>query len=296
VNEDRFVRVGIRPEKEEPVLPGRAGRRKEFPFLSAGILSFIFLGCLLFPLFIQTDPAYLDLAHANAAPSRAFPFGTDALGRDLFAMIWHGGRISLWIGFAAAAVSTGIALVWGSASGLAPAWADALLMRLTDILLSIPSLILVLFLQALLGEPSALSLSLVIGLTGWADMAKVIRTEARQIRGSGYVTASRCMGGGFFHILWRHLTPNFISSILFMVVMSIRSAMAAEATLSFMGLGLPLETVSWGGMLALSERAFMTASWWVLWIPGGFLTATLLCVTQLGNYLRGRLNQKQSNL
>ena len=159
-----------------------------------------------------------------------------------------------------------------------------------------PTLLLVLFLQAILGDANVISLSIVIGVTSWASIAKVIRTEVRQIRGSEYVVASRCMGGNFFHILRKHLAPNFIASIMFMVVMNIRTAIAAESTLSFLGMGLPLEIISWGSMLSLAEKALMTKSWWMILIPGGFLVTLLMCVTNIGNYLRKSANRKESNL
>ena len=104
------------------------------------------------------------------------------------------------------------------------------------------------------------------------------------------------MGGSFFHILRRHLAPNFFSSILFMVVMNVRSAIIAESTLSFMGLGLPIEVVTWGSMLSLAEKALMTDAWWIPLIPGAFLVVTLLCITTLGDYLRSRTGRKESNL
>ena len=172
----------------------------------------------------------------------------------------------------------------------------ALLMRLTEILLSVPSLLLVIFLQAIIGTPSAWSIALVISLTSWPSIAKVVRTEVRQLRASEYVIAAKCMGGSFFHILRCHLAPNFFSSILFMVVMNARSAIIAESTLSFMGLGLPIEVVTWGSMLSLAEKALMTDAWWILLIPGAFLVVTLLCITTLGDYLRSRTSRKESNL
>ena len=169
-------------------------------------------------------------------------------------------------------------------------------MRLTEILLSVPNLLLVIFLQAVIGTPSAWSIALGIGLTSWTSIAKVVRTEVRQLRASEYVIAAKCMGGSFFHILRRHLAPNFFSSILFMVVMNVRSAIIAESTLSFMGLGLPIEVVTWGSMLSLAEKALMTDAWWILLIPGAFLVVTLLCITTLGDYLRSRTGRKESNL
>ena len=170
------------------------------------------------------------------------------------------------------------------------------LMRFTEIFLSIPSLLLIILFQAVLGKANVFSLSVVIGLTSWTSIAKVVRTEVRQIRNNEYVIASRCMGGNFFHILWKHLTPNFLPSIMFMVVMNIRSAIISESTLSFMGIGLPLEIISWGSMLSLAEKALLTSSWWIILIPGIFLITTLLCMTNIGNYLRRSGNQKESNL
>ena len=137
---------------------------------------------------------------------------------------------------------------------------------------------------------------LVIGVTGWAGIAKVVRTEVRRLRTSEYVLAARCMGGGFFHVLWEHLAPNFLSAILFMVVMNVQSAILAESTLSFLGLGLPLEVISWGSMLSLAQQALLTKSWWAVVIPGIFLVATLLSVTLLGNALRYRNSHNRGKI
>ena len=141
-----------------------------------------------------------------------------------------------------------------------------------------------------------MTLSIVIGVTGWASIAKVVRTEVRQLRNSEYVVASKCMGGGFFHILKQHLAPNFIASIMFMVVMNVRGAIGSESTLSFMGMGLPLEIISWGSMLSLAEKALLTGSWWMILIPGVFLVTLLMCLTNIGNYLRKRANRTESRL
>ena len=124
------------------------------------------------------DPTYLDLAHCSAVPCREFLFGTDTMGRDIFSMIWYGGRLSLFIGVGSAVISTLLAILFDAVSGLAPRWLDALLMRLTEILLSVPNLLLVIFLQAVIGTPSAWSIALVIGLTSWTSIAKVVCTES----------------------------------------------------------------------------------------------------------------------
>ena len=283
--------------KTETVIP--KSKKKWYqgkPVVSAAILILIVLGCLCAELIMTKDPTYMDLLNYNKAPDREFLFGTDTMGRDIFSMIWYGGRISLLIGVLATFLSTVLAIVFGAVSGCAPEWVDSLLMRFTEIFLSIPNLLLVILLQAVLGKASIFSISFIIGITSWPGIAKVVRTEVKQIRNSGYVIAARCMGGSFWHVLWKHLTPNFASSIMFMVVMNIRSAIIAESTLSFMGIGLPLEQISWGSMLSNADKALMTKSWWIILIPGLFLTATLMCMTNLGNYLRKAVNRKESYL
>lgn len=292
--QELFSVVGIRPVAPKP---GKKGKNLgDFPWVSVIVLGVIVLGCLFAEVLMTKDPGYMDLNNCDLAPNREFFFGTDALGRDIFSGIWYGGRISVTIGLLATVISTFIAVVYGSVSGVAPSWLDTLMMRFAEVFLSVPALLLVLFLQAILGKANVLTISLVIGLTSWASIAKVIRTEVRQLRSSEYVVASRCMGGGFFHILRKHLAPNFLASILFMVVMNVRSAILSESTLSFMGMGLPLEIISWGSMLSLAEKALLTGSWWLILIPGGFLVVLLLCLTNVGNYLRKHTGRKESNL
>lgn len=289
-----FTVVGMRTVQKKP--PAEKRGLQQIPVISIVLLCFIILCCLFADLLATKDPSYLDLANYCHAPNQEFRFGTDTLGRDIFSCIWYGGRISLFIGFFATTISTLIAVVYGSVSGIAPAWLDTVLMRLTEIFLSVPALLVIIFIQAILGEANVLSISIVIGVTSWCSIAKVIRTEVRQIRNSEYVIASKCMGGSFFHVLRRHLAPNFISSIMFMVIMNIRSAIVYESTLSFLGMGLPLEIISWGSMLSLAENALMTQAWWIILIPGAFLVTLLMCMTSLGNWLRKNVNQKESNL
>jgi peptide/nickel transport system permease protein len=293
-DQELFTVVGIRPEPAAP--EKKINRFRDFPWISVILLGIIVLCCLFAEVLMTKDPSYLDLKNFNAAPNAEFLFGTDTLGRDIFSGIWYGGRISITIGFLATLISTFIAVVYGSVSGIAPQWLDTLMMRFTEIFLSVPALLLVLFLQAILGQANVLTLSIVIGVTGWAGIAKIIRTEVRQIRSSEYVVASKCMGGRFFHILRKHLAPNFIASIMFMVVMNVRGAIGAESTLSFMGMGLPLEVISWGSMLSLAEKALLSGSWWIILIPGLFLVTLLMCLTNIGNYLRKNANRKESNL
>lgn len=270
--------------------------KKKFPALSLLILTAIVIFCFACEGLMAMDPRYMDLAYCNEAPGKEFFFGTDTMGRDIFSMICHGGRISLTIGFLATLLSTILAVFAGSVSGCAPARIDGVLMALTELFLSVPGLLLTVFLQAVFGGANVYSLSVVIGLTGWMSMAKVVRTEVLQLRHTDYLLAAKCLGGGFFHVLFRHLAPNFFPSVLFMAVMNVRNAIIAESTLSFVGLGLPVEEVSWGSILSLSENALLSRSWWIILIPGAFLVGTLLCLTNLGNYMRGNANRRHSNL
>ena len=295
MTERAFELTGIRsiqetvPEKKKKWYQGK-------PVVSVAILLLIVLGCVCAEWIMTKDPTYMDLLNYNKAPDREFLFGTDTMGRDIFSMIWYGGRISLIIGGLSTVISTLIAVIVGAFSGMAPAWLDEAIMRFTEIFLSVPSLLLIILLQAIMGKATVLSLSFVIGVTSWTSIAKVVRTEVRQIRNSEFVIASRCMGGGFFHILWKHLAPNFFSAIMFMVIMNVRTAMMSEATLSFMGIGLPVEIITWGSMLSLAEKALMTDSWWIILIPGLFLVVTVLCLTNIGNACRQQANRRESNL
>ncbi|MBR2620211.1 MAG: ABC transporter permease [Firmicutes bacterium] len=259
-----------------------------FPIASVTILAVIIIGCIICEIFIPYDPTRMMLDQISQPPSGAHIFGTDTLGRDLFSVVWHGGRISITVGLLATLISTVIAVIYGTAAGLAGKKVDDLLMRFTEILLSIPQILMVIFIQAIWGDATVLSISVVIGITGWMAVAKMVRSEVKQLRNAGFVLAARTMGAGFFYILRKHLMPNFMSAIMFMIVTNIGSAIAMEATLSFMGLGLPTDIISWGSLMSLSQRAMLTGAWWILLIPGVFLVVTLICITDIGEYMRNR--------
>ena len=218
------------------------------------------------------------------------------MGRDIYSMIWYGGKISLFIGLFSTIISTAIGIIYGSLSGLASELVDDAMMRFTEIILSIPSILIIIFVQAILGNSNPISMSIVIGITSWMNISKIVRTEVRQIRNSEYILAAKSMGGGFFYTLKQHLLPNFVASIMFMVVTNIGAAIGTESTLSFLGIGLPIEIVSWGSMLSLSEEALLSNRWWIILIPGIFLVTTLVCITNIGNYVRKNNNKKSSNL
>lgn len=147
-----------------------------------------------------------------------------------------------------------------------------------------------------MGEATVTSLAVIIGLTGWMNIAKIVKSEVRQIRESDYILAARTMGGGFWYMLSTHFLPNFISSIMFMVVTNIGQAMITESTLSFLGLGLPLTVVSWGSLLSMSQEVLLTGAWHLILIPGAVLITTLVCITEIGEYVRKKNNRLYSNL
>lgn len=269
---------------------------RERPYISAGILLVIILGCLFAEVIMTYDPTYMDLVNSNTPRNEVFYFGTDAMGRDIFSMIWYGGRISLFIGILATVISTGIAVLYGSVSGVASEGIDSLMMRTSEMILSIPSILIIIFMQAMIGESNPVSIAIVIGLTSWMNIAKVVRSEVRQMRNSEHILAARYMGGGFFYIMKWHMLPYFVPSIMFMVVTNIGTAIGTESTLSFLGIGLPLEIISWGSMLSQADRALLSNDWWIILIPGIFLVVTLVCITDIGNYMRKRHDKRSSYL
>lgn len=269
---------------------------KKKPYIAVIILCLLILGCIFAEWVVKEETGYMNLENINQPPSADFYFGTDSLGRDVYAMIWSGGRLSLLIGFTAAVISVVMAVVYGAFSGFAPNVIDNLMMRFLELLLSVPSILMVIFLQALLGQGSPLTLAFVIGMTGWMNMAKVVRGEIRQLRKREYIIQASCMGGGFFYILKRHFVPDLIPAILFMAVTGVGSAIGTESTLSFFGIGLPLNLISWGTMLAGGENAMLSNEWWLIIIPGAFLITLLLCITDIGNYIRSENTKKCSNL
>lgn len=290
-----FEVVGANYLKQEDIR-SKNKKNKNMPYISIGILILIVLCCCFNKQVMNHDPKYMDLINSSLSPNKEFYFGTDSMGRDIFSMIWYGGKISLFIGILSTTISTFIGILYGSISGIASELIDDIMMRLTEIILSIPSILVIIFVQAILGKSTHISISIVIGITSWMNIAKVVRSEVRQIRNSEYILAAKTMGGSYIYIIYQHLVPNFISSIMFMVVTNIGTAIGTESTLSFLGIGLPLEIISWGSMLSLAEQSLLNNQWWVILIPGIFLVTTLVCITNIGNYIRKLNNKKLSNI
>ena len=291
-DDDLFTIVGADYQIHTPVLkkPNLWYRLKGKPIASIIILVLIIGGCIFAELIMNHDASEFYLEHLNEAPNSEFFFGTDSMGRDIFSLIWYGGRASIIIGLLSAAIITVIGIVYGCISGVSGSFLDSAMMRITEVAGSIP------LITGFFSSNNVLTLSLVIGITSWFNLARIVRSEVRQIRNQEYVLASRCMGARFGHIMLRHLIPNFVSAVMFVIISGISTSMTTESTLSFLGLGLPVEVVSWGSMLSLANRALLLNTWWVIMIPGLFLVITLLCITNIGHYFRKEVNRRPSNL
>lgn len=296
--DDRFEMVGpgfiqhSPPAKKRSRLGWLSGK----PILASLVFLAILLGCLFSSLIANHDPSQFYLSSLNQAPGGEFYFGTDSMGRDIYSIIWQGGRSSLLIGFLSTFVLTVIGIFYGCLSGSTDSFGDNVMMRGVELVQSVPTLLMILLIISIMATQNVISISFVIGVTAWFALARIVRSEVRQIRNSEYVLASRCMGSSFFYRARKHLIPNFVSAIMFVVISSIATNIGMESTLSFLGLGLPVDVLSWGSMLALADRALLLNTWWVIVIPGGFLVVTLLCVTQIGHFFRQQTNRRPSNI
>ena len=259
VRSDGFRIVGADYRQHVPEMKKQTFRQwiKGKPFISIILLVIIVGGCLFAEQLYNHDPSDFYLQNLNQVPGKEFYFGTDSLGRDIYSMIWYGGRASILIGLLSTVIITVIGITYGCVSGMCSEAIDAVMMRVAELLNSIPSLLLVLLFVSVTGEQNIVKISLVIGVTGWFGLARIVRSEVRQIRSSDYVLAARCMGSSFGHVMKKHLIPNFVSAIMFVVVSSISTSMSMESTLSFLGLGLPVDVVSWGSMLSLANKALL---------------------------------------
>ena len=298
IDDDRFTIVGPNYRQWTPTAKPRSkfSVLVRYPWISIAILSVIVLGCILADLICTHDPSMYYLDHLNEAPNAEFLFGTDSLGRDLFSAIWYGGRSSLIIGILGMAIVTVIGVTYGCINGLVNTKGDTLMQRSVELFHSIPTILLCLLLMAVLGTQNVLSISFVIAVTSWFALARIVRSEVRQIRNNEYVLAAKAMGSDFRHLLRIHLVPNIIPAIMFVVISSISACITMESTLSFLGLGLPLDVLSWGSLLSLANRALLLNTWWVIIIPGMFIVVTLSCITSIANYFRKESNKKPSRL
>jgi peptide/nickel transport system permease protein len=255
--------------------------------LIVGIMS---LGALLAPWAAPYNPDMINVDALLQAPSAAHLMGTDALGRDVFSRILFGGRVSLWVGFVAVGIATAIGLVLGLVSGYFGRLVDEVIMRGVDVMLCFPSFFLILAVIAFL-EPSLTNIMIVIGLTGWMGVARLVRAETLTIRERDYVLAARAAGAGSGRIIFRHILPNAIGPVLVSATLGVAGAILTESSLSFLGLGVQPPDASWGNML-LEGKEVLGIAWWLSVFPGLAILVTVLGYNLLGESLRDLLDPR----
>jgi len=259
-----------------------------FGAVVVGILTFM---VLLAPVIAPYNPTAINIEKALLAPSGAHIFGTDYLGRDLFSRIIYGGRISLSIGFIAIAIALIIGVTIGSIAGYYGGIADTILMRFVDIMLCFPSFFLILAVVAML-EPGIFNIMVIIGITGWMGVARLIRAEILSLKEREFILASKALGASDMRIIIRHLIPNAIAPVLVSAVLGVAGAVLLESSLSFLGLGVQPPTPSWGNIL-MEGKASLGVCWWPMLFPGIFILITVLGYNLLGEGLRERFDPKR---
>jgi len=233
------------------------------------------------PLVAPYAPDALDLANRRAAPSLAHWFGTDDLGRDTFSRALFGGRVSIAIGLLSALVAAVLGVTVGAVAGYVGGWTDTVLMRATDAVLAVPRLLLLMVAAATL-QPSVPALVVLVGVVGWMETARVTRAAVRSLLGSEFVLASRAVGAGHLHIVWRHLLSNASGAIRTAAVLAVGRAILVESALSFFGVGVQPPAASWGSMLYQAQSAMTTEPWLALF-PGACIVLTVGLLTALSD-------------
>ena len=218
------------------------------------------------------------------------PLGTDTLGRDVASRLLHGARVSLLVGFSAVLLAGVSGVVLGLVSGWYRGWLDDVLMRLGDVQLAFPVLVLAVAVLAVLGA-SVVNLILVLGVTGWITYARIVRGEVLTLRERDFVAAARALGADDAWILRRHLLPNVLPPITVVATFSVARTIIAEASLSFLGLGIPAPAPSWGAMLD-EGRNYITTGWWLALFPGLAILLLVLGINLVGDWLRDVLDPR----
>ncbi|HEY2131661.1 MAG TPA: ABC transporter permease [Acetobacteraceae bacterium] len=251
----------------------------------------IFAASLAAPLLANWNPAAQDLANRLATPSARHWFGTDELGRDVYSRVLYGGRITLGMVVAVVAVVAPLGLAIGCVAGYAGGWADRVLMRVTDIFLAFPRLILALAFVAAI-RPGITSTVAAIALTAWPPYARLARAETLTIRNTDFIAAVRLTGASPFRIILRHVAPLCLSSLIVRVTLDMSAIILTAAALGFLGMGAQPPSPEWGAMIAAARR-FILEQWWVPTIPGIAIFITALAFNLLGDGLRDVLDPKQ---
>jgi peptide/nickel transport system permease protein len=259
----------------------------------AGLLVVALLALLagLAPVVSPYDPDSPQLLQIFDPPSLAHPMGTDSLGRDLATRILYGGRVSLSVGLLAVAVAITVGTVVGMVAGYYGRWLDTLLMRLVDLMYSIPSLFLLILLGVYFRGLSVLAIIVVLGLLRWMTTARLVRAQFLSLKEREFVEAARAVGARDARIIGRHLLPNTLAPIIVTATLGVAGAIIAESTLSFLGLGIQPPTASWGNMLKDATQDMELAPWTAIF-PGLFIFLAVVSINFIGDGLRDALDPR----
>ena len=254
------------------------------------VIIVLSLAAILSPLITRFDPNEINLAEIYKQPSWVHPFGTDMNGRDVFARVMYGARISMSVGFISSGLAGIIGVIIGALAGFFGGKIDNLLMRFVDLILCIPSFFLLLMVIAML-EPNIYNVMIVIAITSWPGLARMVRAEVLSIRERDYVQAAIALGIGRWRIIWRHIIPNVMAPVFVAITLGVAAAILVESGLSFLGLGVQPPTPSWGNILA-QGRTVMQFAWWMTLFPGLAIFVTVLGYNLVGEGLRDALDPR----
>lgn len=268
--------------------------RHKAAVVSSVVLLIIVVGAVFAPWIAGHDPNAIDLTAHNAPPSAAHWLGTDSTGRDELARLLYGGRISLGVGLASAAFAVVIGTLLGSLAGLLGGWLDSFVMRLADIFMSFPSLVVIVVIAGIIG-PSVTTMVVGIGLFQWPVCGRLVRGATLSLREQEFVHAARATGAGPYWLMTRHIIPAALPPVSVVATLAVAQAIGLEATLSFLGLGVQPPSASWGNMLTDAQDLTIVRTEWWLWLPPALAVAvTVLAVNFIGDGLRDAVDPRQS--
>ncbi|MBX7212932.1 MAG: ABC transporter permease [Thermoflexales bacterium] len=290
--------AALSPVRTPQQLLWRRLRQSRTAMLGLIVIVLVLALATFVPLLTGYDPGKTDLINKFSPPSPAHWFGTDELGRDLFVRLWAGARISLLIGVATMSIAIALGTLIGAAAGFYGGLVDNLLMRFTDVMLTIPQLFLLLIFGQLLRATNNPELSsgpvpiiLIIGILAWMPVARLVRGQFLSLKTLDYVDAARALGVANSRIILRHILPNAISPIIVAATLRVGAAIITESTLSFLGYGVQAPTPTWGNMLK-NAQSFITTSPWTAIVPGLAIFATVLAINFVGDGLRDALDPR----
>jgi peptide/nickel transport system permease protein len=264
--------------------------RNPLAFWGFAIIASVLVMALLAPVLAPYDPDAIDVKSILIPPSGTHWMGTDGLGRDVFSRMLFGARISLLVGFVAVGIATLIGVVLGAISGYYRGWIDVVIMRMVDVMLSIPTFFLILAVIAFL-TPSIWNIMIVIGLTSWMGVTRLVRAEFLSLREREFVLASATLGARDYRLIFCHLLPNSLTPVIVSSVLGVASAVLVESGLSFLGLGVQPPQASWGNILT-EGKEYIQFAWWLSFFPGMAILLTVLGYNLLGEGLRDALDPR----